>query len=696
MIDIPANFFKNRIFFLCLVSIILLVVVAFLVIDGIKPQVKSASISGVPFQTDKPIVAFASRKVCSLLGTNQRSVGIHGQDGGVSTYFGGKSYFMFGDITGPSGWILPNSVSYTTDTNAASCMSLTSKASGPTATALFPLLPAVGELTAWPVSWIDSDIASGYIYFYYVGVDYSLNPQGTGLARMNITDLSTQRLGTCTNSGNCYLWNNNTLYSNYGIKLMGGQTTVSGSDVYIYVSVEGASGQIGQGLMKVPLAAVTNNNISDYQYWNGTSFVSNFSEVAPLWRSGRGLMWLNNVSPFTYTHGVSVRYSDFVGKWVATYNTGIVSVVAARAADNLSGPWSSEVILVHCDQWVSGATGFFCYGGAQHPQFSSGPILYETYSNGTEYQVYMQEIILGSALYQWSNSSGNTVYIQSSTVGPSGYTLDGNAFTVSSVPAYDLIPIYDWLDASSGVHLYETSTPGSAYTSQGVAFYAKNYQDTKNTLVPVLKWQTTAGKYVYSTFDLAPLGYTTSGSPSFYVQGETGTATPPPSTPTPTPSPTPSSSPTPPPIVGDPTLLTAAASCNGSTPVITFGWQDNSNYESGFWLDISRDPFNGPSNTSANPSVWGVKGIYRIKNEMSDIGIPVQFAWDNGALSLAGGKLDSGDSDSIAGGNQLAPQAGATYFWRVKAFNFGQGTNHIYPGSSASPPGQSVTALSCP
>ncbi len=692
----PANFFKSRIFFLSLVSFIVLVAVAFFVIGRIKPQVKSASTSGVPFQTDKPIVAFASRKVCSLLGVSQMNVGIYGQDGGVGTHFGGKSYFMFGDITGSLGqWILPNSVSYTTDTSASGCQNLVSKSSGGIAQPLFAKLPALGEITVWPVSWVDGNITPGFIYFYYASIDSTIMSQGVGLAKMNTSDLSTQRLGACSTISNCFLWNNNTLYSTYGIRLMGAQATLSGSDLYVFVSIEGSGGQIGIGLMKVALSAVANNNIADYQYWNGTSFVSDFSQVAPIWRVGTGLLWLNNVSPFTYAHGVSVRYNNFLGKWVATYNTGILSVVAGRVADNLVGPWSSEAVLVKCDQWVSGATGFFCYGGAQHPQFSSGPILYETYSNGTEYQVYMQEIILGSALYQWSDSQGNTVYLQSSTVGPSGYTLDGNVFTVSSVPAYDLVPIYDWFDASSGIHLYETSSPGASYSSQGVAFYAKNYQDTKNTLIAVYRWQTAAGKYVYSTFDLSPLGYTRAATPSYYVQGETGAATPPPPTSTPTP-PGPSPTPTPPPIAGDPSNLTAVASCNGSVPVITFNWQDNSNYESGFWLDVSRDPFNGPSNTSTKPSVWGVKGVYRSSADSTATGNTVQFAWDNGALSLTKGVLDSGDSDSNAGGNQLTPQAGSTYFWRVKAFNFTQATNHIYPGSAASPPGQSVTAVSCP
>ncbi len=665
--------------------------------DMARSKVKSASTSGVPFQTDKPIVSFASRKVCSLLGANQRSVGIYGQDGGVGTYLGGKSYFMFGDITGSGGiWIMPNSVSYTTDTDPSVCMNLTSKASGATATPMFPLLSTVGELTAWPVSWIDSTITSGYIYFYYVGVDFSGNPQGTGLAKMNVTDLSTQRIGTCTNPSNCYLWNNNTLYSTYGIKLMGAQTTISGSDIYIYVSVENTSQQIGIGLMKVPIASVAKNNIADYQYWNGSSFVSNISAVAPLWRAGSGLLWLNDVNPFTYIHGVSVRYNTFVGKWVATYNTGIVSVVAARTSDSLSGPWSSEQILVHCDQWVSGATGFFCYGGAQHEQFAKGPIIYETYSNGTDYQVYMQEIVLGSFIYQWRDSKGNTVYLQSSTSGPSGYTFEGNAFTASSVSASDLVPIYDWLDNSSGVHLYETSSPGGSYASQGIAFYAKNYQDTKNNLIAVYRWQVPTGGNVYSTFDLAPLGYTKSATPSFYAQGDTGTAQPPLPTATPTTGPTVTPSPTVTPIIGDPSGLTATTTCSGANPVVTFSFLDSSTFETGFWLDISRDPFGGPSSTSVRPSVWGVKGIYRTQKQMSDSGNPVLFKWDSETPTMTVGPMDSGDADSQTAGDQLMPQNGTTYFWRVKAFSFDKGSNHIYPPNSTGAPGQSITAATCP
>jgi hypothetical protein len=130
-------------------------------------------------------------------------------------------------------------------------------------------------------------------------------------------------------------------------------------------------------------------------------------------------------------------------------------------------------------------------------------------------------------------------------------------------------------------------------------------------------------------------------------------------------------------------------------PVITFKWQDNSNFESGFWLDISKDPFNGPSNTSTSPSVWGVKGVYRNSVDMTAMAIPVQFAWDNEAPSLTAGPLESGDSDSKTAGSQLTPQGGATYYWRVKAFNFTQGSNHAYPGA-ANPPGKPIVAASCP
>jgi hypothetical protein len=130
-------------------------------------------------------------------------------------------------------------------------------------------------------------------------------------------------------------------------------------------------------------------------------------------------------------------------------------------------------------------------------------------------------------------------------------------------------------------------------------------------------------------------------------------------------------------------------------PVITFKWQDNSNFESGFWLDISKDSFNGPSNTSTSPSVWGVKGVYRNSVDMTAMAIPVQFAWDNEAPSLTAGPLESGDSDSKTAGSQLTPQGGATYYWRVKAFNFTQGSNHAYPGA-ANPPGKPIVAASCP
>lgn len=157
----------------------------------------------------------------------------------------------------------------------------------------------------------------------------------------------------------------------------------------------------------------------------------------------------------------------------------------------------------------------------------------------------------------------------------------------------------------------------------------------------------------------------------------------------------PSPSPTPPIVGGGPSALTAASTCNGSMPVITFKWQDDSNFESGFWLDVSSDAFNGPSNTSASPSVWGVKGIYRGPAETTATGLPVQFAWDSEASGLTAGPLDSGDSDPRTSGRQITPQAGLTYYWRVKAFNFTQGSNHVYPGT-ASPPGQSVTAVSCP
>ncbi len=236
---------------------------------------------------------------------------------------------------------------------------------------------------------------------------------------------------------------------------------------------------------------------------------------------------------------------------------------------------------------------------------------------------------------------------------------------------------------------FQRNLPDGVHT-----IYAKAYDFAMNSMEtePITIYVGVAIPSPTSTPSSSPTPSPTPGSTPTPTPLSTPTATP---SPTLIPTPTAVPSPSPPPIIGDPSLLSAVASCNGSSPVITFKWQDNSNYESGFWLDVSRDPFNSPSNTSANPSVWGVKGIYRSFADMTGLGGTVQFNWDNEASSLTVGPMDSGDTDSSAGGDQKVPQSGINYYWRIKAFNFGQGSNHVYPGG-LTPPGNSITAATCP
>lgn len=160
----------------------------------------------------------------------------------------------------------------------------------------------------------------------------------------------------------------------------------------------------------------------------------------------------------------------------------------------------------------------------------------------------------------------------------------------------------------------------------------------------------------------------------------------------------------------DPSNLVISSSCNAATglPEITFRWQDNSNIEQGFWMDVSHDAFTGPSSTTVSPSVWGVKGITRSgAAETGAVGGTVQFLWNNAVTTNTVGQLDSGDVDSAVAGNQLAPERGVTYYWRVKAYSVDRQSNHVYPGGtdgvdadtiadgSTTPPGVAFTTPNC-
>lgn len=159
----------------------------------------------------------------------------------------------------------------------------------------------------------------------------------------------------------------------------------------------------------------------------------------------------------------------------------------------------------------------------------------------------------------------------------------------------------------------------------------------------------------------------------------------------------------------DPSNLSVSSVCGPSgTPVITFSWTDNSNIEQGFWMDVSHDAFTGPSSTTASPSVWGVKAISPIPAaQTTAVGDTVQFVWNTAVASISQGPLDSGDADSAVTGNQLTPERGVTYYWRVKAFSSSQQSNHIYSGGtdgadadtiadgSKIPPGISFTTPNC-
>lgn len=148
---------------------------------------------------------------------------------------------------------------------------------------------------------------------------------------------------------------------------------------------------------------------------------------------------------------------------------------------------------------------------------------------------------------------------------------------------------------------------------------------------------------------------------------------------------------TPPPA--DPSNLQVTSACDASgNPVLTFRWLNNASTEQGFWLDVSHDAFTGPSSTTVSPSVWGVKGV----TSTAPSGTTIQFIWNSvSPTTNTQGILDSGDVDSAVAGNQLAPERGVVYYWRVKAYSASQQSNHVYPTSTTVPPGISFTSPNC-
>ena len=154
--------------------------------------------------------------------------------------------------------------------------------------------------------------------------------------------------------------------------------------VYAFGTPAGRAGSAF--LSRVPENAVT--DLKQYQYWDGSTWVSNQAKAAPVLGDSNKSTGLfgpiidlaNNpnflggqLAGFTgaKTGGnvseMSVQYNDYLGKYVALYGNGANNVIL-RTADTPEGPWSAPITIATSIQYPG------LYAPMIHPLSGTGQL----------------------------------------------------------------------------------------------------------------------------------------------------------------------------------------------------------------------------------------------------------------------------------------------------------------------------------
>ncbi|HSX58192.1 MAG TPA: DUF4185 domain-containing protein [Candidatus Saccharimonadales bacterium] len=476
-----------------LVVLFIIPVTVYLVINARSYKTPAAGGSlSTPLIDQSDAVVIAERKICSMVGQNQTAVGITGEDGGESVKVGNTTYFAFGDTNTTNSGQIPNSVATTTDNDASDCVSMTSKNSGGIPQPMIGKLPT--ECTLWPMDMVNTSGNNIYFFYYSFSSTNCTQRLNMGLGKMDATTLATTRIN------NTFWQPNDSVTPNFDI--YGAAFAKSGTDVYVVWDGQDTTGKDMVMLSKVAPSNIENK--SSYAYWDGTNFQSDPAKLKPLWDQGS-----------VATNGMTVRYNNYLSKWVVTYNTGYSSIMVQRTADNITGPWSSEKTIINCQEHfgLSSNSPYPCYGAREHPEYekNNGQIIYASHSNYGLYQPFLHEIIYGKAVNQWVDFSGNAIYATEGT-NLDNDNLEGAAFYASPNPIANFDAIHDW--NSGPEHIYSSSSPGSGFVDGGIAFYAPTTQ--QYSLAPIYRWDK-GSLHRYSALNLAQIGYT-KGPLAFYAK----------------------------------------------------------------------------------------------------------------------------------------------------------------------------------
>ncbi len=429
------------------------------------------------FHPERPAAAYFSTQVCSLL-SGDGGARIRGQDGGTSNVAGGRAYWTFGDtLTDDPSHFVWNNIAVSSDFQADDCIDLTFKRDDQGFAA--PLLPRQeGEVTVWAAA---GQVATDdhTVYFLYNSVSSAdiatgtFHFRGIGLGKFDTGDLVGHRvienLITDQDLGGASL----SLSPAVDILVHDGYA-------YVYFAV-GFNVRVG----RVQLAQIEDK--AAYRYWDGADWVPEAAKSIDILQTAGGEQAFN------------VDWNPYLGKWTAAYSTDTLNTPAMAYADAPQGPFVDETVLFDCKAlFVAGAASaqlvypefddrYACYHLTQHPELDKNDrqTIYLTYANLGTYRLYLQKVVLAVPFAQWDDAEGRAVYARSGQ-DVAGATRRGVAFYAPTLPGDGLTPIHDWLESSTGRHLYEAASPGGGFEDRGIAFYAST--EPAAGLEPVYRW----------------------------------------------------------------------------------------------------------------------------------------------------------------------------------------------------------------
>lgn len=400
-------------------------------------------------------------------------------DTGGTVEIDGRVFWTFGDTVLAGADQIPNHIAWSDDDDASGCIRLRVDDRSGTAVPLLPYAPG-DELSVWPLGM--EETSADTVHFYYASVvedpQYEWRVQGVGIGSFDTETLVARR-----ELGGELLWTAGTP--------MPTRTFSDGEYVYTFQDITRETWTRDTILARVPVDDI--ESPAAYEYWDGKVWLAGLwdaeagawsdaiDDIEPLWRQG------------SMHNGVEVAYNEFLDTWLAVYSTGFMSGVNVRTADDLTGPWEGETVLVDCSTFHSQPdSGFLCYSGAQHESYTAdgGRTIYVSYSNEGSYQPYLHEIRLAAPVD-----------------GPAGLAL-----YASDIPAPGLAPIFRWRHVDGGATRYGAAAPWPAgdYENEGLAFFAPvdeaSAREANALHAPVYQWSR-GDTFRYSPLNLAPAGY---------------------------------------------------------------------------------------------------------------------------------------------------------------------------------------------